>query len=243
MNCPFLRDAHVRYCRSSSLRKMIVETPGTAAQDKCLDVSFRECPAFRERPSEDAAGPPCPWLHQSLVQFCAAAPVRKLIPYSESPTSRCHNEGHRYCELYLSLAHAGAETRAAAHVDGSHMPDWLHYSANHMWLDPGADGAYHIGVDGFVMRVLGHVDRISFATLSGVKRPAIVLTTGAVDVPLTFPNSMLITGTNVYLRANPEKLNGDPYSAGWLFRGEDAPHGTRRLDTAARSGTIHGDAV
>lgn len=243
MNCPFLRDAHVRYCRSSSLSKMIVDTPGEAVDDRCSSRGFRECPTYRERPGEEAAGPPCPWLHQSLVQYCGAAPVRKFIPYSESPASRCHNEGHRYCELYLALAHAGAETRSAANVDGIHMPDWLLYSANHMWLDPGADGTYHIGLDAFAARVVGRVDRISFVTLSGVKRPAVVLTTGALDVQLTFPNSMLITGTNVYLRANPLKLSEDPYSAGWLFRAEDAPHGARRLETAAISGTIRGAAV
>jgi hypothetical protein len=64
-----------------------------------------------------------------------------------------------------------------------------------------------------------------------------------VDVQLTFPNAMLITGTNVYLRANPSKLSADPYSAGWLFRAEEAPHGTRRLEAAALSGAIRGEAV
>jgi glycine cleavage system H lipoate-binding protein len=243
MNCPFLRDTHVKYCRASFLRKMIVETPGVEAHDKCSTPAFRDCPAYRERPAEEDAGPPCPWLHQSLVQYCDAAPVRKFIPYSESPASRCHHEGHRYCDLYLSLARAGAEMRAGASVDGIHMPDWLLYTANHMWLDQGPDGSCHIGVDAFVIRVLGRVDGISFVTLSGVKRPGVVLTAGTVDVPLTFPNSMLITGTNVYLRANPGKLCADPYNAGWLFRAEEAPHGARRMEPMAASGAIRGQAV
>ena len=243
MNCPFLRDAQVRYCRSASLSKMIVETPGAPAHDRCSSHGFRECPTYRERVDEEPAGPPCPWLHQSLVQYCGAAAVRKFIPYSESPTCRCFHDGHRYCELFQGLAHAGGNGKGAANVDGIHMPGWLLFSANHMWVDPGADGAYHIGVDAFVTRVLGQVDRISFVTMSGVKRPAVVLTAGALDVKFTFPASVLITGTNVYLRANPGKLNSDPYSAGWLFRAEDAPHGTRRGESEALSGTIRGAAV
>ena len=168
--------------------------------------------------------------------------MRKFIPYSESPTSRCHSEGYRYCELYLSLAHAGAQEQASTRVDGVYMPDWQLYSPNHMWLDAGADGTYHLGVDGFLARVLGNVDRITFATLSGVKRPAVVFTTAGIDVHLVFPNSMLITGTNVYLRADPSKLTADPYSAGWLFQGEQTPHWTHPAEPPT-SGMIGGQDV
>ena len=69
--------------------------------------------------------------------------------------------------------------------------------------------------------MLGRVERISFLTPRGVHRPAAVFTVNGVDVQIVFPNRMLVTGTNSYLRANPDKLISEPYSAGWLFEGRD----------------------
>ena len=34
-----------------------------------------------------------------------------------------------------------------------------------------------------------------------------------------FPNPLLLTGCNLYLRANPARLAVEPYTAGWLFEG------------------------
>ena len=98
----------------------------------------------------------CPFLHESLMQYCAAASVTRLVPYSESLLSRCGNPSYRYCELYLQMAHPlpPAET-----VDGLPMPADLGYSANHMWLDTaaqaGGDGVCYAGIDAFLSRMLG----------------------------------------------------------------------------------------
>jgi len=46
-----------------------------------------------------------------------------------------------------------------------------------------------------------------------------VLTTGGIDVEVVFPNPLLLTDCNRYLRADPSKLTTDPYTAGWLFEG------------------------
>jgi len=34
-----------------------------------------------------------------------------------------------------------------------------------------------------------------------------------------FPNPLLLTNCNRYLRADPSKLSTDPYTSGWLFEG------------------------
>src|SRR5205814_457842 len=112
------------------------------------------------------------------MQYCAAAPVAKLVPYSESLLSRCGNDAFRYCELYLSMAHPALR---AAEVDGVAMPEWLRYSANHMWLDVTGDGTCHAGIDAFLSRALGKVERIAYVWLKGEHRPAAVLTAGGVE--------------------------------------------------------------
>jgi glycine cleavage system H lipoate-binding protein len=239
MDCPFLRDAHVKYCRSSALRKMIVQTPEAAAGELCTSGLYRDCGAYRSTPQNKEGDPLCPWYQQMEVQYCGAAAVRKFVPYNESPLSRCRNEGYRYCELYMGLA--GASSCPA--VEGIRVPEQLYYAPNHMWLDPGSEGDFHIGIDGFLARVLGAVERISFLTLSGVKRPAAVLTAGGVDLTMVFPKALLVTGTNIYLRASPAKLTADPFTAGWLFQAAQVNTVHSRPLEHVTSGMLRGEAA
>ena len=111
------------------------------------------------------------------------------------------------------------------------MPDWLRYSANHMWLDVTDDGVCHAGIDAFLSRALGQVERISYVWQKGHHRPTAVLTAGGVDLEIVFPNPLLLTNCNLYLRADPARLTAEPYTGGWLFEGVPEP-GT--LDEPAR---------
>ena len=162
MTCPFLKEAQVKYCQTATVRKLIPLAQTGRADEKCASSAHATCPVYRMQPQGDASGP-CPHLRESLMQYCGAASVTKFVPYSESLISRCGNDGFRYCELYLAMAHPGA----AEEVDGIPLPGWLQYSANHMWLDVTDDGTCHAGIDGFLSRVLGKVDRISYVRLSG----------------------------------------------------------------------------
>jgi glycine cleavage system H protein len=122
-------------------------------------------------------------------------------------------------------------------IDGIAVPRELWYSPNHLWLRNDEDGACHIGIDGFVARVLAKVDQITFVTMSGVHQPSVVLNIGGADCALVFPNKLMITGVNTYLRHAPERLVADPYGAGWLFEGWPVPTG----EHAERAGLITGD--
>ena len=215
MTCPFLREAQVKYCQTASLRKLIPIARAGRADEKCSSAAHATCPVFRAQADEGAEGA-CPFLRESLMQYCAAAPVAKLVPYSESLLSRCGNDGFRYCELYLSMAHPTARVEE---VDGVPMPEWLRYSANHMWLDVTEDGTCHAGIDAFLSRALGTVERIVYVWLKGEHRPAAVLTAGGADYEVVFPNPFLLTNCNLYLRADPGRLTADPYTGGWLFEG------------------------
>lgn len=215
MTCPFLREAAVKYCETAAFRKLIPLAAAGRADEKCDSAAHDSCPVFRLQKQEAGSGA-CPYLRESLMQYCGAAPVARFVPYSESLLSRCGNAGFRYCELYLQMAHpepAAADTAAIA------TPEWLRYSPNHMWLDATDDGACHVGIDGFLSRALGAIEAVSYVWERGRRRPAVVLTAGGIDVEVVFPNPLLLTDCNRYLRADPSKLTTDPYTAGWLFEG------------------------
>ena len=216
MTCPFLKETQVRYCQTSAVRKLIPLAQAGRADEKCSSADHASCPVYRTQPQGQPASGPCPYLGESLMQYCGAAPVAKLIPYSESLLSRCGNDDFRYCQLYLAMAHPNVE---AEEVDGTPLPGWLKYSANHMWLDVTADGVCHAGIDAFLSRALGKIDRISYVWLKGRHRPTAVLTAEGLDLEVVFPNPFLLTNCNLYLRADPSRLTSQPYTGGWLFEG------------------------
>jgi glycine cleavage system H lipoate-binding protein len=227
MQCPFLKEAQVDTCRHAVTRTMIVHSPETAALNKCSSERFFTCPVYRaeaEAPPADASR--CPFLEESLMQYCGAAAITKYIPYSEASLSRCGTDAFHYCDLYLAMAHPDA---AAA------VPAWLWYAPNHMWIDASEEGSCHVGIDGLLAKTLGDVEGVSFVGTRGLCRPAVTVTVRGVDIQLVFPNPMLVTGSNVYMRANPSKLTSDPYRLGWLFEGKQPPGGD------ATAGLMRGD--
>jgi glycine cleavage system H lipoate-binding protein len=109
------------------------------------------------------------------------------------------------------------------------MPGWLAYAANHMWLDVCDDGLLYVGVDAFLTRLVGSVERVAFLTLKGFVRPAVVLTVRGVDLTLHFPHPVELVAPNTHLRSNPGRLVADPYGLGWLFEARGGPdRGSRR---------------
>jgi glycine cleavage system H lipoate-binding protein len=232
MTCPFLREAQVKYCRSAAVRKLIPLTPAAKSDEKCGSAEYVSCAVYAAHQEDDApASGPCPFLRESLMQYCGAAPVAKFVPYSESLISRCGNDSFRYCEVYLEMAHPSM----GSEQDGIATPGWLRYSSNHMWLDVTDDGVCHAGIDAFLSRALGKVDRVSYVWQKGARRPAAVLTVNGIDLEVAFPNTMMLTACNLYLRADPSRLGSDPYTAGWLFEGtplEETSRGLMDGDTA-----------
>jgi glycine cleavage system H lipoate-binding protein len=220
MTCPFLKEAQVKYCGTSGIRKLIPLAQAARASERCSSSEHTSCAVYCQQASPDPNTEVCPYLHESLMQYCAATAVSKLIPYSESLLSRCGTESHRYCELYLALAHPLLPGEA---VDGLAMPRSLSYTPNHMWLDMASDGVAHAGIDAYFSRVLGEIDRITFVWQHGHHRPTAVVTANGVDLEIVFPFGMQITGCNLYLRANPKRLTAEPYTGGWLFEGIPDP--------------------
>jgi glycine cleavage system H lipoate-binding protein len=215
----------------AGVRKMIPLTGGLGPDglpppEKCTSTAYTTCQVFQRQAVEAAAVSRCPWLQESLMQYCGAAPVPRFVPYSESMISRCGNGSFRYCQVYLSLAHPEQDIDE---VDGVPMPTWLRYTANHMWLDVAIDGSCHAGIDAFLARALGKLDRIGYVWLKGQHRPVAIFTVRGVDVQIEFPNRMNLTGCNLYLRSDPSRATTEPYRAGWLFEGTVLPETTEGL--------------
>lgn len=238
MTCPFLREAQVKYCQTAAVRSLIPLSQADSSQEKCTGSAHAECRIYKSQPQPDADGGRCPHLRESLMQYCAAAPVTKFIPYSEALLSRCGNESHRYCELYLRMAHP----RSADSPDEIATPGRLHYSTNHMWLDMSGSGMCHAGIDAFLGRVLGRIEAVTFVRLSGRQRPAAVLRSAGTDFEIRFPNIFQVTACNLYLRASPARVTEEPYTGGWLFEGipEDGTAANLRTGGEARE-WMHGE--
>ena len=59
--------------------------------------------------------------------------------------------------------------------------------------------------------------------------PTAVLHGSGLDLEVVFPNPLLLTGCNLYLRADPARLASEPYTGGWLFEGMPLPETTKGL--------------
>jgi len=227
VRCPFLREEQVKSCQVAPFRKSLARSFATGAGERCTSTDHRTCPALHESREAHPDGSRCPFLRESLVQFCAASPRPTYVPWSESPDLRCAHDGHRFCELFLSAAGDSARGPAlpakdaddarTAVVDGVAVPGWLLYTGSHMWVDVGDDGLCHLGVDAFLTRLVGEVERLAFLAVKGEARPAVVLTAGGIDFTVAFDRRLPLVAANTRLRSALDRLVRDPYGLGWLF--------------------------
>jgi glycine cleavage system H protein len=231
MHCPFLSEVQVRSCQLASVRKLI-PLSGAAAGELCSSAHFSECAAFRRLGQGAAGATACPHLVESLMQYCSAAPVMRLVPWSEAAVSRCGSGACRYCDLYLEMSGASAHGGCGQGGRGDEelpVPQALRYTANHMWLDVAEDGVCHVGLDALFARLLGPVEAIEFITLpeaSGAvageiagSMPGAVLRVHGHDFQVAFPRPMHVMACNLALRSDPSRLTSDPYGRGWMFTG------------------------
>jgi glycine cleavage system H lipoate-binding protein len=230
MRCPFLREAQVKNCQASTIRKVIVRGHDDVPGELCVTPGHVHCTALRQHHEDHAGGGRCPFLHESLMQYCATSNLTKYIPYSDSSMLKCGSDSHQYCDAYLSAAspmvsdnlldvRGHSASNEAASVDGIEVPQRLAFSANHLWLDISSEHMFHIGVDGFLANVLPVISEVHFPNVRANALPTVVLRVQSVDLQLVFPVGVTVTSVNNYLRATPDRIRTDPYRAGWLFEG------------------------
>jgi glycine cleavage system H lipoate-binding protein len=215
MPCPFLKEGRGRYCHAAPVRKLILDGPGVTGGGRCTSPDYRLCEFVGK---DDTGRDRCPHLEEVHLQYCAASPVVKLVPFSETQRSPCTSTGYRYCDSYLLLARPNQTTVPP--------PDLL-YAPNHLWLEVEELGRCHAGIDAFLADTVGSVDQVTFVTTHGTHRPTVALTVNGVEWPMVFPNPLIIERVNSHLRGDPARLTTDPYGAGWLFEGWELPGRTR----------------
>jgi glycine cleavage system H lipoate-binding protein len=251
MNCPYLREAEVKFCDSSSHRKLLPQDVGHATRERCTTEHYVHCQAFTpascgatgtvsSAESAGAAVDTCPHLRQSAMQYCGAAGVRRYVPpQAEDRLSRCTTQAFRYCEWYRGANgdHAPVHADGAPDIYGVAVPATLDYAHNHLWLDVQDGETLHIGIDGLLARLLGPLEKVEFLSAKGSHRALVVLTSCQVEFPLAFPNALPITDVNTALRTHPGRVTADPYGSGWLFEGLAL---TAREALTARQGLIPG---
>ena len=235
MTCPFLRETAVRYCHRSSVSKPIPSTAKAGVEERCHGPGYVDCPVYRRGPMETGTQSSCPLLAESVMQYCSASMVTKFIPRSASALSRCASDAHRFCDLYLDLTQASRKRSAAA--DSIPLPENLLYTTNHWWLAPASDGPCHLGIDGFLARLLGTVDRIEFLPSIGQACPAVVFTFGGGQAQAVFPEPLPVCGYNTYLRGDPARLTAEPYARGWLLQACVSASSRDRLHEALMDAT------
>ena len=214
LRCPFLVEGTALGCGLAPFHKLV---PGLAVaqQDQCCSSqTWRACSWIREHgvPIDGTDRAACPFLEETPVCSCSAAPSSKLIPRTSTAVSRCLGDSHRYCDVFLETS-----TRPAAAA--TPVPHGLAFAHNHMWLDVGPDGSCHVGVDAFLVRVLGTIDEVILLSACGVASPSVALTVAGATLMLVFPKPLQITLVNRPLQRHPGDLIADPYGLGWLYEG------------------------
>lgn len=110
--------------------------------------------------------------------------------------------------------------RVPLKMDSFHIPKGLFYHQGHTWAEILFSGKVRIGMDDFVQRVIGRIDKVELPKLGReVKQgeKVISLVQGGKRLTLVSPVDGVIDGINEELLANLADLKKDPYTTGWLF--------------------------
>ncbi|MBP2168159.1 glycine cleavage system H protein [Erwinia toletana] len=103
----------------------------------------------------------------------------------------------------------------------SNVPVELKYRDSHEWVRKEADGSYTVGITEHAQELLGDMVFVDLpevgATFAAGDDCAVAESVKAAS-DIYAPLSGEIVAVNSELEANPELVNSDPYSDGWLFK-------------------------
>jgi glycine cleavage system H lipoate-binding protein len=106
-------------------------------------------------------------------------------------------------------------------VEGIKIPHGFYFHKGHTWVKVEEGSDVRIGLDDFILRVLGPPDRIE-APLIGktLEQNAddILLNRGTNKAGVLSPISGVVTAVNANVRNNGSRAHRDPYADGWILR-------------------------
>ena len=103
----------------------------------------------------------------------------------------------------------------------SNVPADLKYAKSHEWLKAAADGTALIGISDYAQNSLGDITFIQLPKVGVVLKAG--ETFGVVESvkaasDVYAPVAGTVLEINKALESNPEKVNGAPYSDGWMLK-------------------------
>ena len=103
----------------------------------------------------------------------------------------------------------------------AHYPNELHYAKSHEWVRHEEDGSYTVGISEHAQELLGDMVYVELPDVgddvtAGDECGVVESVKAASDI--YSPISGEVIAINEKLADGPEKVNKDPYGAGWLFR-------------------------
>lgn len=101
------------------------------------------------------------------------------------------------------------------------LPSELAYTANHEWLRVEEDGCVTVGITDYAQQLLGDIVLVELPAVNAVLlagESAGVVESVKVASDIYAPVSGTVLAVNQTLLTEPEKVNADPYQAGWLLR-------------------------
>lgn len=116
----------------------------------------------------------------------------------------------------------------------------IFYTPNHMWIHIHDDKSCHIGIDGFLAKVLRQVETLRFVTTRN-GFPTALLTLRGTNLRMVFPHRIGQISPNTYLRLRPANLISYPYTLGWLFEGVELKDTSGGRGVPLETGLIKGD--
>jgi glycine cleavage system H protein len=103
----------------------------------------------------------------------------------------------------------------------SNVPADLHYAKSHEWLKISPDGTALVGITHYAQNSLGDITfvqlpKVGAALKAGETFGVVESVKAASD--LYAPAAGSVLEVNKLLDANPEKVNAEPYSGGWMLK-------------------------
>lgn len=103
----------------------------------------------------------------------------------------------------------------------STIPADLKYTKSHEWVRPGADGIVTIGITEYAQSSLGDITYVQLprpgAALKAGETFGVVESVKAAS-DLYAPLTGTVVEVNTLLDSAPEKVNQNPYDAGWMLK-------------------------
>lgn len=103
----------------------------------------------------------------------------------------------------------------------SGVPDNLYYTETHEWVREEPDGSVTVGITDYAQDALGDVVHVELPELEAefvAGEEACVVESVKAASELYAPATGIVLEINETLESRPERVNEDPYGAGWFFR-------------------------